>query len=162
MAAVVLAATACGGESDDNGGNAEAATGAAPAAEGATVDVSDTGLGTILVSNDGMTLYLFEQDTSSESTCYDECAGAWPPLTTSGEPQAGDGVEASKLGTTERTDGSTQVTYGGYPLYFFVKDTAPGDTNGQGVDGFGAEWYVLSPDGMAVEDGGCESSDDGY
>lgn len=162
MAALVLAATACGGGANDNGAGAETATGASSAAAGATVAVRDTDLGTILVSNDGLTLYLFEQDTGSESTCYDACAGAWPPLTTSGEPQAGDGVDASKLGTTDRTDGSTQVTYDGHPLYFFVQDSAPGDTNGQGVDGFGAEWYVLSPAGDKIEGNADDDSGYGY
>jgi predicted lipoprotein with Yx(FWY)xxD motif len=151
-AVLALAATACGsGTSGSAAGAAEANTQAPADAQSATVSERDTSLGTILVGGNGMTLYLFEKDTGSESTCNDACAGAWPPLTTSGEPQAGKGVEASRLGTTERKDGSTQVTYAGHPLYFFVKDSAPGDTNGQGVDGFGAEWYVLSPEGMKVE-----------
>lgn len=106
-------------------------------------------LGSFLVDADGMTLYLFTKDTEGESTCYDDCASAWPPLLTGGEAAAGEGVDASLLGTTERTDGTTQVTYGGWPLYYWVKDAAPGDTTGQDV---GEVWYVVSPAGEAVHD----------
>lgn len=106
-------------------------------------------LGIFLVDASGMTLYLFTKDTDGESVCYDDCASAWPPLLTAGEPVAGEGVDATLLGTTERTDGTTQVTYGGWPLYYWVKDAAPGDTTGQDV---GEVWYVVSPAGEAVHD----------
>lgn len=108
--------------------------------------------GRFLTDADGMSLYLFEADSESTSTCYDDCAAAWPPLLTEGMPAADGQVDASKLSTTERKDGSTQVTYGGWPLYYFVKDQAPGDTQGQDVEGFGAEWYLVAPDGEKFED----------
>ena len=110
--------------------------------------------GAFLVDGEGNALYLFEADSEGESACYDDCAGAWPPFTAEGEPAAGDGADAAMLGTLEREDGTMQVTYGGHPLYYFVQDQAPGDTNGQGVEGFGAPWYLVTPDGSKVEAGG--------
>lgn len=161
VAALALAATACGGGTSSSGGNTGANT-STPSSQGRTVAVRDAAPGKILVSN-GMTLYLFEKDTGSESTCSGECATDWPPLTTSGSPHAGEGVDASKLGTTKRDDGSTQVTYAGHPLYFFADDSAPGDTNGQGLDAYGAEWYVLSPAGTKIESGEeGEETGEGY
>jgi predicted lipoprotein with Yx(FWY)xxD motif len=133
------------------------ASGGAPAADGsggASVGLSSSKLGRILVDGGGRTLYLFEADTAMASTCDGACASAWPPLTTAGRPIAGPGVAASKLGTTKRSDGTTEVTYNGHPLYTFTGDSAPGQTSGQGSDGFGAEWYVLSAAGNAIEIGG--------
>src|SRR6185437_5133925 len=102
-------------------------------------------LGKILVDGKGMTVYLFVADKSTSSTCYTSCAQFWPPVLTSGAPTAGDGAQASLLGTTARTDGTTEVTYAGHPLYYFLKDKNPGDTTGQGVNGFGGLWWVLTP-----------------
>lgn len=101
-------------------------------------------LGSFLVDAKGMTLYLFTKDTPNTSACYAKCATAWPPLLTSGAPSASDGVDASKLGTTTRTDGTTQVTYNGWPLYYYAKDAKPGDVTGQNV---GSVWFVISPSG---------------
>jgi predicted lipoprotein with Yx(FWY)xxD motif len=92
-----------------------------------------------------MTLYLFTKDTPKTSNCYDSCAAAWPPLLTDGAPTPGSGVDASLLGTTTRTDGSTQVTYNGWPLYYFANDKAAGDTTGEGIQNV---WYVVTPEGM--------------
>ncbi len=75
-------------------------------------------------------------------------------MTTSGAPKAGKGVDASKLGTTRRSDGTLEVTYNGHPLYTYAGDSQPGQTNGEGVNGFGAEWYAVSPAGQAVQNGG--------
>ena len=108
-----------------------------------------TPLGTVLVDSNGRTLYLFEQDKSTKSTCYGGCAGIWPPLTTS--PKAAGGVSAAKLGTSKRTDGTSIVTYGGHPLYTYVGDAAPGDTKGEGLDQFGAKWYVVAPSGQKID-----------
>ena len=122
----------------------------APAASsgGATVSLgqNDT-LGSFLVDDKGMTLYLFTKDTPNTTVCYDKCAVAWPPLLTTGDPVAGDGVDASKLGTTTRTDGSVQVTYNGWPLYYYEKDMAAGDVTGQDVGGV---WYVVSAAGDMI------------
>ncbi len=124
-------------------------TGGAMSGDAATVAVTegDT-LGEFLVDAEGMTLYLFTNDSENTSNCYDGCAASWPPLLTDGEPEAGDGVDATLLGTTARTDGTTQVTYNGLPLYFFASDQSAGDTTGQEVGGV---WYVVSPEGEAVE-----------
>lgn len=111
-----------------------------------TVEVADTELGPILVDSEGMTLYVFLPDAGGESTCYDDCAANWPPLVA--EATAGEGIDESLLGTVERDDGSTQTTYGGWPLYYFAADTAPGDLNGQGV---GENWFVIDPSGEVVE-----------
>ncbi len=106
---------------------------------------SEASLGSFLVDSKGMTLYLFTKDTPNTSNCYDGCAAAWPPLLTLGAPTSGAGVDASLLGTTTRTDGSVQVTYNGWPLYYFANDKAAGDVNGEGVQGV---WFVVTPDGM--------------
>jgi len=111
---------------------------------------NDAKLGQILIDGAGMTVYLFVADTGSVSTCYTSCAQIWPPVATSGAPQAGTGATASLLGTSKRTDGKTQVTYAGHPLYYFVNDKKAGDTTGQGVNGFGGLWWVLSPSGAAI------------
>jgi predicted lipoprotein with Yx(FWY)xxD motif len=110
----------------------------------ASVAVGDSELGEVLVDADGMTLYMFEPDEQGEPTCYDDCAANWPPLVVEGEPAAGEGIDEGLLGTAERTDGSTQVTYDGWPLYYFAVDAEAGDTNGQGVNDV---WWVMSPDG---------------
>ena len=113
---------------------------------GEAVGLADSGLGSILVDAEGNTLYLFTPDAQGESTCYDACADNWPALT--GDVTAGEGVDGSLLGTTERTDGSVQVTYNGWPLYYFANDAAPGDTNGQGINDV---WFAVDAAGDAVE-----------
>ena len=124
----------------------------APAASGAvSIKTAKGEPGTFLVDSSGRALYLFEADKGSTSTCNDACAAAWPPLTTAGAPKAGTGVNAGLLGTSKRDDGKMNVTYNGHPLYYFAGDSGPGQTKGQGVDGFGAEWYVVGPAGKAVE-----------
>jgi predicted lipoprotein with Yx(FWY)xxD motif len=107
-------------------------------------------LGQILVDGKGITVYLFVHDTGTASTCYTSCAQIWPPVLTSGAPQSGTGATASLIGTTTRTDGKVEVTYAGHPLYYFVQDKQPGDAGGQGIDGFGGLWWVLSPSGAAT------------
>ncbi|MFF3669556.1 phosphatase PAP2 family protein [Microtetraspora malaysiensis] len=129
------------------------ATPASATVANATVTVRDSKLGKILVDGRGRTLYLFVADKGTSSTCYSACASAWPPLTTTGKPQAGSGVSPALLGTTTRTDHTTQVTYNGHPLYYFVTDVKPGDITGQGLDSFGAKWYVLDPKGNKIETG---------
>jgi predicted lipoprotein with Yx(FWY)xxD motif/plastocyanin len=105
-------------------------------------------LGTFLADEKGMTLYLFTKDTANTSNCYDKCETAWPPLFTKGAPVAGNGMDASLLGTTTRKDGSIQVTYNGWPLYYFAKDQKPGDVTGQNVGGV---WFVISAKGDKIE-----------
>jgi predicted lipoprotein with Yx(FWY)xxD motif len=107
-------------------------------------------LGTILAAGPKrLTVYLFEADKGSRSSCSAACASAWPPVT--GKPEATAGASASELGTITRPDGGTQVTYKGHPLYFFIKDKDSGDAYGQGVKAFGAGWYVLAPGGNKID-----------
>jgi predicted lipoprotein with Yx(FWY)xxD motif len=96
-------------------------------------------------------VYLFEADKGGQSACSGACAGAWPPVTTGGQPQASGAASASQLGTITRSDGTKQVTYNGHPLYFFVKDKDDGDAYGQGAKAFGADWYVLAPSGDKID-----------
>jgi predicted lipoprotein with Yx(FWY)xxD motif len=105
-------------------------------------------LGSFLTDDKGMTLYLFTNDTPNTSSCYDKCATFWPPLLTSGNAVGGTGVDASKFGTTTRKDGTTQVTYNSWPLYYYAKDKQPGDVTGQGVTN---NWYVVSATGDPVK-----------
>jgi predicted lipoprotein with Yx(FWY)xxD motif len=114
---------------------------------GATVKIASSPLGRILVDSKGITLYDFPPDKTGASTCYGACAALWPPLITTAKPHAGAGVRASLLGTTKRSDGKLEVTYNGHPLYYFVTDRKPGQTTGQGVNQFGAPWWVISPAG---------------
>lgn len=151
--AVVLAA--CGGGPSAYGaggyGAPSAQTPSAAAGTAATVDLHPSSLGQILVDAQGRTLYLFEADTNGKSNCSGPCATAWPPLLSNGTPQAATGASAALVGTTTRGDGSTQVTYAGHPLYYFVGDKAAGDTTGQDIDQFGAKWYVLAKDGKKID-----------
>ena len=122
-----------------------------PISPGAKIGVASSGLGRIIVDGRGRTLYLFEKDKHGKSACAGQCAAFWPPLIASGKPLATAGAKASLLGTTKRADGRLQVTYNHHPLYRFVKDTKKGQTNGEEVDAFGAEWYALSPAGAKIE-----------
>jgi predicted lipoprotein with Yx(FWY)xxD motif len=120
----------------------------------ATVKTRSNTLGKILVDGRSRTLYLFEKDKHGKSACSGDCAKNWPPLLTKGKPKAVSGVKSSLLGTTKRSDGTTQVTYNKHPLYTFVVDkNKPGSTKGEGVDAFGAEWYAVSPEGKTAEGG---------
>jgi predicted lipoprotein with Yx(FWY)xxD motif len=147
--ASALLVAACGGSNSPSA----AAAPSPPASAGAPATVavaSNSKLGQILVDGAGRTLYLFAADTGSASTCYGSCAQYWPPLLTTGAPQAGTGANASLLSTTQRTDGTTEVTYSGHPLYYVVTDHNPGDATGQKVNNFGALWFAVGPDGKQI------------
>ncbi|MCF3964612.1 COG4315 family predicted lipoprotein [Streptomyces fuscigenes] len=188
LAAVAAFAAACGGGSDSASGSASSpasgggasSSASAPAASGSsaggagTAAVSSIGtksgdMGSYLTDNAGKTIYLFAQDTSGKSTCDGDCAAAWPPVTADAAPKAGPGVTAGKLSVVKRSDGTSQVAYAGHPLYYFAGDSAAGDTKGQGVDGFGAKWWLVGPDGKQItktasptaNDGGGSGSDAG-
>jgi len=114
--------------------------------------------GEYIADADRRALYMFEADTQGKggseavSACKDDCAGAWPPLVTEGPTQVSEGIIGDLIGTLERDDGTMQVTYNGWPLYYFIKDENPGDTTGHDVEGFGAEWYLLTPGGEKAHD----------
>jgi len=149
--AVIAVAVAAGGGSTSGGATNGSAYGATRKPAVGTVKTLRTKLGRILVDARGRTLYLFEKDKGATSSCDGACASVWPPLTTGGKAKAGAGVTAAKLGVTNRTDGRTEVTYGGHPLYTYAGDQKPGDVQGQGLDQFGAEWYVLAPSGHKID-----------
>lgn len=107
-------------------------------------------LGQYLTDQDGMALYMFAPDAQGASTCYDNCATNWPPFTVASAdalPTAGEGVDAALLGTVERDDGSLQVTYNGWPLYYYAGDMEAGVTGGQGL---GSNWFVVDATGAPV------------
>jgi predicted lipoprotein with Yx(FWY)xxD motif len=148
--ALALIAAGCGGDDNGNGGGStQASTGGAT---GTVATADNPKLGQILVDANGMTLYDFKKDKGGQSACYGACAGAWPPTATTGSPSAGQGALASKLGTTKRKDGTTQITYAGHPLYTYTGDSKPGDANGNDIEQFGAEWYALTPSGEEPKD----------
>jgi len=158
--ALAIVAAGCGSSSSSStsasGGGVyggSTSTTKAPAGSGAavaTVSVANNPkLGKILVDSKGNTLYYFEKDKKggTSSACSGACAQLWPPYTTSGSPKAQSAAKASLLGTIKRSDGTTQVTYNGWPLYTYQADTAPGQTTGEDIKSFGASWYVLTPAG---------------
>lgn len=145
LALAVMAFFGCdsGGSSDDDD---------PPDPTGAQVSVAENdSLGAYLVDEDGLSLYLFTDGSGNPVPCTsDECVGAWPIFTTDGEPGADGGADASLLSTTERSDGTSQVVYNDWPLYYFVGDESPGDVNGQGIESFGGIWYLVSPAGEEI------------
>jgi predicted lipoprotein with Yx(FWY)xxD motif len=123
-------------------------------ASGASVAVAvkHSKLGVILAAGPKkMTVYMFEGDKGSTSSCSGACASVWPPVTTSGSPTAAAGASSANLGTITRPDGTTQVTYKGHPLYHYASDKDSGDAYGQGVKGFGSDWYVIAPSGSKID-----------
>ena len=160
LMAVVALAAACTAPAGGGATNPPASQGnppaTTPAGAGLTLDVaSDATLGDHVTGKDGLSLYVFEKDESGKSNCYDQCAASWPALTvaSASDVKAGSGV-TGKLGTIQRTDGTTQVTLDGKPLYYFANDKAKGDVNGQGLNDV---WYLVSPAGEAVGEDEGES-----
>jgi predicted lipoprotein with Yx(FWY)xxD motif len=164
--AAVIAIAGCGGSSSSgstsagSGGGAYGGSSSGAAAtqspssastgSAATVSVGSAAkVGQVLVDSKEMTLYYFEKDKKGggKSACSGSCASVWPPLTTTGAAKAMSGVQASMLSTIKRSDGTTQVTYAGWPLYTFVEDKKPGEDNGTDSKAFGASWYPLHPNG---------------
>jgi predicted lipoprotein with Yx(FWY)xxD motif len=123
------------------------------AAGGAAINTHHGKLGTFLVDGKGRTLYLFQKDKPRRSSCSGACAGDWPPVLTTAKPSGSGAARKSLLGTIKRGDGKRQVTYNGHPLYRYVGDSAPGDTNGQGVSAYGARWYAVASSGRRLGGG---------
>ncbi len=138
-----------------------AAASSATSTSAVTIGTQSGTNGTYLTDGSGRALYLFMSDTSTTSTCSGACATAWPPLTATGTPAVSGSASASKLGILTRADGTTQVTYGGHPLYYFAADTAAGQTKGQGKNAFGALWWLVDPAGSAIT-GASPSASSGY
>lgn len=155
----LLALAACGDDGDDNTVAPESATtprevpmekneGAAMKAKkpGTAITASDSEFGEILFDSTKQAICIFENDSKAESDCYDDCAEAWPPVLTKGEPKAADGIDAELLGTTQRDDGTTQVTYADQPLYYYANE-GPGEVECHNVNLNGGFWWVVGPDG---------------
>lgn len=124
----------------------------AASGSGVSVETKHAKLGTILAAGPKkLTVYMFEADKGTTSSCSGACAKVWPPVTTSGAPTAAGSAVSADLGTTKRPDGSEQVTYKGHPLYFYDDDKDSGDAYGQGSKAFGAGWYVLKPNGSKLD-----------
>jgi predicted lipoprotein with Yx(FWY)xxD motif len=150
LGAALLAMAACGGNSSSSSASAGSTSpSASPSAGAAQISVTSTSKGSVLTDDKGRVLYMFNPDNRGASVCYDQCAAVWPPTLTTGAPTAGSGADASLLGTTKRTDGTTQVTYNKYPLYTFSFDSKPGDANGQAVKSI---WWVLNAAGAPQQD----------
>jgi predicted lipoprotein with Yx(FWY)xxD motif len=158
----VLALSACGEEVivDPPTGQATASsstpTSSAPAtsetatttpapATGTIITVRDSDYGPMLFDDRGQAIYLFDRETNTTPACYGECADLWPPVLTEGDPRPM-GADGNLLGTTTRDDGSTQVTYGGHPLYFYANEE-PGQVLCHDVEDFGGTWLVVTPAG---------------
>jgi len=164
--ALSLALAACGGDGDEGAASAEPATeaqgpsgygqggdggdegggGGSDAGPGIALTTGDSQFGEALFDGERRAIYYFDKETTASSECYGDCAAAWPPVLTEGEPVAEGGAEASLLGTTERDDGTTQVTYDGHPLYYYVDDP-PGEILCHDVEEFGGVWLAVQPDG---------------
>jgi predicted lipoprotein with Yx(FWY)xxD motif len=143
LAALVIAGCGGGGSSSSGSGSSIAS------GTGGTIGAAEIeGLGNVLVDAEGMTVYDFTVDEGTMSNCYGGCEAAWPPVTTTGKPTAGEGAMASDLGTTKRKDGTVQVTYKGHPLYTFSGDEGPGEANGNEAEG---TWFALDEKGAAVK-----------
>ena len=129
--------------------SAAAPSGSASGSSAAVIATASSSAGTFLTDG-GRAVYLWVKDSSGMSACSGACAGAWPPVTTSGAVTASGAAKASDLGTITRSDGTKQVTYDGHPLYFFAGDSSAGMASGQGSDSFGAKWWLVSPSGGDV------------
>lgn len=151
--AAAVAIAGCGGGS---GRASSSATAPKPASgnTGTKLTLTQGKAGSYLSDSKGRALYLFEADKGTTSTCYSACASIWPPLTTTGAVKPGVGVSARLLGTTKRTDGTTEVTYKGHPLYYYAGDSGPRQTSGQGLNQFGAKWYLLAATGDKISSQG--------
>jgi predicted lipoprotein with Yx(FWY)xxD motif len=155
---VCLVLAACGDDGDEpptESGSATptTATTTTPPSDASTapptgteIVVADSKFGQMLFDDRKQAIYLFAVETTDEPKCYRDCAEAWPPVLTDGDPVAGRSVKASLLGTTERSDGTTQVTYGGHPLYFYANE-GPGEVECHDVFLNGGKWYVVQPNG---------------
>ena len=134
-------------ESPDDASPSKKASPKPSAPPGTRITVQPSEHGPMLFNARGQAIYLFEPETTQRPECYDACAGSWPPVLTDGQPVAVGAAREGLLGTTRRTTGDAQVTYGGNPLYYFANDGS-GQVNGHGIDAFGGLWLVVTPSGQ--------------
>lgn len=145
LVAAALLAAACGSSPSGSGGTS--GTSSSPASSGSALKTTQISGVTVLTNAEGFTLYWFAPDTSTKSNCNGSCAQIWPPV--KGPATAGPGV-TGKLGTITRSDGSTQATYDGHPLYTYTADTAPGQANGNGINVSGGVWHEVTASGAVA------------
>jgi predicted lipoprotein with Yx(FWY)xxD motif len=115
--------------------------------KGTIIKSGDSEFGTMLFNNEGQAIYIWEVEESSKAECYGDCAVAWPPVLTDGTPQASGSVKSELLGTTTRTDGTTQVTYNGHPLYYYANEKV-GEVKCHNISTHGGLWWVIQPSGV--------------
>jgi predicted lipoprotein with Yx(FWY)xxD motif len=156
LVGTALLAAACGSSSSTSsstpaaGASSTGSASAASAGTGMTITTKTGSAGTYLTDGSGRSVYLWVKDPMGKSVCEGACAGAWPPVTTTGAVTAAGGAVASDLTTFTRSDGTKQVLYNGHPLYYFVGDKSAGATAGQGLDGFGAKWWLVGTNGSGL------------
>ena len=113
--------------------------------------------GTYLIAGNGFAVYLFKADVQgngapAQSACEGDCLATWPPVLADGEPVGSEAVNASLLDTMTRSDGTVQVTYNGWPLYYYAEDMTEEDINGHDLESFGEDWYLIGPTGERARD----------
>lgn len=163
LGVALLAAVACSSASSTTSSVAAGSTSStAPASASAaaeTVITTHTGsAGEFLTDKAGRAVYLWEGDKKDKSNCSGGCTSVWPPVLATGTLTAAGAAHGSDLSTITRSGGSKQVTYDGHPLYYFSGDSAPGQTNGEGINGFGAKWWLVAPAGTAITSSGTASA----
>jgi predicted lipoprotein with Yx(FWY)xxD motif len=155
--AAVLAACSSSGPSSTSGGGSTSTSSPAAATAG-SLKTATIGGATVLTSANGFTLYSFAPDTSTKSNCNGTCAQNWPPVQ---GPATASGVKGT-FGTIKRSDGSTQATFDGHPLYTFVGDTAPGQAKGNGLNAAGGLWHEITTSGSAAPVSTSSAGGGGY
>lgn len=128
----------------------EPVTSSSPAVHGTTITTASSDFGTVLWGPERQVVYIWEREPTEEPTCYDDCAEAWPPVLTTGDPVAAGEVDPELLGTTERRDGTTQVTYNDHPLYYYAHE-GPGEVKCHDIATHGGLWWVVTPAGDRAE-----------
>jgi predicted lipoprotein with Yx(FWY)xxD motif len=131
------------------GGDAKPAKDRKAEKPGTEITVASSQFGEVLFDGSNQAIYLFDKETTATPECYGDCAAAWPPVLTDGEPVASGAIKEGLLGTTERDDGTTQVTYAGQPLYYYAHE-GPGEVLCHNVSEFGGLWLVLDAGGQAL------------
>jgi predicted lipoprotein with Yx(FWY)xxD motif len=152
LAVALLAAAACSSSASSSSSTPQSSGTPASAAgsSGTVITTANSSGGAFLTNSSGRAIYLFLADSTNKSNCSGACASTWPPVTTTGTPTASGSAQSSGLGTITRSDGTKQVTYDGHPLYYFAGDTGAGTDKGQGIDGFGAKWWLVAPSGSSI------------
>jgi predicted lipoprotein with Yx(FWY)xxD motif len=149
LAVALLAAAACSSGGSSSSASSSAA-GSGSSTSSTVITTKTSSGGSFLTNGAGRAVYMFMADSTGKSTCDGACAAAWPPVVATGQPTASGSAQTSDLGTITRSDGTKQVTYNGHPLYYFEGDTGPGTDKGQGLNGFGALWYLVTPSGSSI------------